>query len=109
MFVYMRLSGSATGVTLSSLSKIKGLARTAASLRAPRLPIPGHHRRREADNHPATPTVAPRLTLSALSWTVPVPEPPGSSISECVISLRQRYNHPINHDSQNNEGISDAA
>ena len=57
---------------------------------------------------PATPTVAPRLILSALSWTMPVPEPPGSSIHKCVISLRQRYNRPINHDSQNIEGIRDA-
>jgi hypothetical protein len=40
---------------------------------------------------------------------VPVPEPPGSSFQECVISLRRRYNRPINHDSLNIEGIRDAA
>jgi len=45
---------------------------------------------------PANPSrpAAPRLILSALSWTVPVPEPPGSSFRERVISLRQRYTAP---------------
>ena len=60
-------------------------------------------------SRPAAPRVAPRLILSAQSWTVPVPEPLGSSFQECVISLRQRYNRSIDHHSQNVEGISDAA
>jgi hypothetical protein len=44
----------------------------------------------------------------ALSWTVPVPEPAGSSFHERVISLRRRYNRSVDHHSRNVEGISDA-
>ena len=55
IYVYIRLLWSATGVTSSPFSKINGLARTVASLRAPILPIPGHHRRREADNPSSEP------------------------------------------------------
>jgi hypothetical protein len=55
MYVYMRLLGSATNVTLSPLSKITILAWAAVSLRAPHLPIPGHYRRHKANNPSSKP------------------------------------------------------
>jgi hypothetical protein len=81
----------------------------------PLLPIPGHHRRHEAKDL-IQQTLPSRHSdgrfppdLEALSWTVPVLESAGSSFHERVISLRQRYNRLINHDSQYNEDIRDAA